>query len=399
MSLPTIAMVLYGNPDYYPPTFNAVSLLAQKFAVQVIGRNQDPPHRLYPANVAVHRFGEYTSVREREQWSAIQKLWEYGRFVQYLASWLGSARLVYAYDGFAFNAVLAAQRLRGPSVPVIYHSHETDGEMASWRSLTGWMQRLECRTVAAAAAVVFPEKNRAIRFQQRAVPTMPTPYIVPNFPLRSVFRFDLDWETCWRERWQSPTVLYCGTISDGSAMKESIAAVASLPSAVQLRFVGFASESVQAACRAEANRWDVEDRFAYLGWRAYDELQDLILQASVGLALYKGTSFGALACTTASNKIYEYAACGVPTIVSDFPNHREFLASEPWVRFADPNDPQAIAAAIAEIFQDFEAYRAMALAARHAFETKFNYETAFAPVADLISRLVEPQAGNAVPKL
>ncbi|NJK59952.1 MAG: glycosyltransferase family 4 protein [Oscillatoriales cyanobacterium SM2_1_8] len=392
MSSPTIAMVLYGNPDYYPPTFNAVSLLAQKFSVQVIGRNQDPPHRLYPANVTIHRLGEYTSVREREQWSAVKKLWEYGRFIQDLTNRLGSAQLVYAYDGFAYNAVLAAQRLRGKPVPVIYHSHETDGEMASWRSFTGWMQRLECRTVAAAAAVVFPEKDRAIRFQQRAVPTMPPPHIVPNFPLQSVFRFDLDWETCWRERWQSPTVLYRGTISDGSAMKESIAAIASFPPAVQLRFVGFASESVQATCLAEANRWDLGEQFAYLGRRAYDELQDLTLRASVGLALYKGTSFGALACATACNKIYEYAACGLPVVVSDFPNYREFLASEPWVRFADPNDPQAIAAAIAEILQDFETYSTMAQSARRAFETKFNYETVFAPVADLISRLVEPQA-------
>ncbi|HAN47229.1 MAG TPA: glycosyltransferase [Cyanobacteria bacterium UBA8156] len=390
MSSPTIAMVLYGNPDYYPPTFNAVSLLAQNFSVQVIGRNQDPPHRLYPANVTVHRFGEYTSVREREQWSVVQKLWEYGRFIQDLASRLGSARLVYAYDGFAYNAVLAAQCLMGKRIPVVYHSHETDGEIASWRSLTGWIQRLECRTVAEAAIVVFPEKDRAIQFQQRAVPAMPIPQIVPNFPLRSVFRFDLDWERCWQDRWRSPTVFYRGTISDGSAMKESIAAVASFPPTVKLRFVGFASESVQAACFAEADTWALGERFAYLGRRAYDELQDLTLRAGVGLALYKGTSFGALACATACNKIYEYAACGLPVVVSDLPNYREFLGQEPWVRFADPNDSQSIAAAIAAILQDFETYRTMAQAARHAFETKFNYEIVFAPVAELISNLVKP---------
>jgi len=392
MTLPCIAMVLYGNPDYYPPTFNAVSILAQEFPVLVIGRNQDPPHRSYPPNVTVHRFGEYTSVRERERWSVAKKLWEYGRFIQDLAIRLRPVRLVYAYDGFAYNAVLAAQRLMGKRIPVIYHSHETDDKMAPWRSLTGWIQRLECRTVAEAVAVVFPDKDRAIQFQQRAVPTMPIPHIVPNFPLQSVFRFDLNWERCWQDRWQSPTVFYRGTISDGSAMKESIAAMTSLPPTLQLRFVGFASESVQAACLAEADQWTLGERFAYLGRLTYDELQALTLGASVGLAMYKDTSFGALACATACNKIYEYAACGVPAIVSDFPNYREFLGQEPWVRFANPANPQSIAAAIAEILADFETYRTMAQAARRAFETKFNYDTAFAPVARFIADQVAAQS-------
>lgn len=128
--------------------------------------------------------------------------------------------------------------------------------------------------------------------------------------------------------------------------------------------------------------------FSYLGTLAYKDLQAPTLSATVGFALYKNTSFDRVACVTACNKIYEYAACGVPVIVSNFPNYREYLASETWVRFADPDDPHSIASAVEDILSDFRKYQAMCLAARQAFEEKYNYESAFAPLLAKIKDLV-----------
>lgn len=91
---------------------------------------------------------------------------------------------------------------------------------------------------------------------------------------------------------------------------------------------------------------------------------------------------------TASNKIYEYAACGLPVIVSDQPNYREHLANESWVRFADPDNPKSIASAVEDIMSDFNKYQAMCLAARQAFEEKYNYESAFYPLFKTIQELV-----------
>jgi hypothetical protein len=81
MGKPKLGIVIYFNPDYYPPTVNAVHLLSAHFDVVLIGRNYDPPDGEYPANVTVHRLGKYTSIQARMRAAPLAKFWEYLNFV------------------------------------------------------------------------------------------------------------------------------------------------------------------------------------------------------------------------------------------------------------------------------------------------------------------------------
>ena len=81
MNRKKIGILVYSNPDYYPPTINAIHLLSEHFDIVLIGRNQETPHWEYPSNVTVHRLGDYTSVREREQISSGAKIREYANFI------------------------------------------------------------------------------------------------------------------------------------------------------------------------------------------------------------------------------------------------------------------------------------------------------------------------------
>jgi glycosyltransferase involved in cell wall biosynthesis len=95
-----------------------------------------------------------------------------------------------------------------------------------------------------------------------------------------------------------------------------------------------------------------------------------------------------LASASACNKIYERAACGLPVIVSDFSTYRSYLSGESWVRFTNPEDPVEIAAAVKDILSNFEQYKERCLAARQAFEQKFNYKSVFSPLFLKIQELV-----------
>jgi len=103
-------------------------------------------------------------------------------------------------------------------------------------------------------------------------------------------------------------------------------------------------------------------------------------------------SFNWTFSASATNKLYEYAACGLPALVPDRASYREVLGAEPWVEFVDETDPRSIAAAITRILSDRAGYDARCRAARRAFEERFNYEAVFAP---LLSRIVALAGGDA----
>lgn len=383
-----IGVVLYSNPDYYPPTINAIHLLSEKYDVILVGRNQEPPNWKYPSNVEVHRLGHYSSVREREKASIYSKLLEYINFLRKNRNKLKKVSLIYVYDPFSFVAICLCEKLNSKKIPIVYHHHETSEIIFSLTTLSGWIQRLERQWICRANIIVFPELERSNLFKTLIDAEIFTE-IVPNFPLKSYFNFDRDWETLIKQRWENIILFYRGTISNTTSMKEIVASLSLISHKIRVNFVGFLSEHNAAELTNCISQNGQDSIFTYLGVLPYEELQPHTLNSSLGFALYKNISFDRVACATACNKIYEYAACGLPIIVSKFPTYQNYLGEESWVRFADPEDPKSIALAIEDILSDFDIYRKMCLSARKAFEEKFNYETVFEPIMDRIKELVD----------
>lgn len=388
MNKKKIGVLIYANPDNYPPTVNAVHLLAQHFDVLLIGRNQDSPHSEYPSNVRVHRLGEYTSLQERVQASTRAKLWEYINFIAQARRLFKDVSLIYAYDAFAFTAAYLCRRLLHPSVPLIYHNHDLTENLLPLSSLTGWVQKGERNWANKAAIVVFPVQERALFFNKIAN-LENTPLIVPNFPRKSFFQVSQDWDNLIYARFKHPKILLQGSISVQNSLLDLIKSLTFINNNITLKLVGLLQEKEQHLMADFAVKNNVNARVEYFKPVPYSKLRSHTWNASIGVCLYKKVSINHQTMATASNKIYEYAACGLPIIVSDFPNHREHLARESWVHFADPDNPQSIASAVENILSDFENYRKMCLAARNAFEQKFNYESVFLPLLSQIKELVD----------
>jgi glycosyltransferase involved in cell wall biosynthesis len=389
MDKPKLGVVIYFNPDYYPPTVNGVHLLSEYFDVVLIGRNYDPPDREYPDNVTVHRLGKYTSIQARMNASPLAKFWEYLNFVVQTRRLLRDVSAIYAYDVFAYTAAYLSRLSLDRSIPLIYQNHELDEHLAGIFSLSGWVQRAERAWINRANVVVFPDRDRSIFFQ-KVTKLKQQPIIVPNFPRQSFCPLPEDWFEIILQRWESIALFYRGSISDTSAMKEIInagAIVKTFYNHLSIKFVGFLNDRDRQELEDALDRCKMNDYFTYLGVLPYQDVQYPTLSATIGFALYKNTSFDRVACAAACNKIYEYAACGLPVIVSDFPTYRAFLGDEAWVRFADPEDPDSIALAIQDLLRDFDRYRSICLAARQAFEEKFNYESVFAPLLIKIQEL------------
>jgi glycosyltransferase involved in cell wall biosynthesis len=388
-SKPALVVAFYANPDRYPPTYNAVRLLGEHFRVRVVCRNNaDAPGMVWPDDVRIDRVGPPLADAAKLAASAGAKLREYAGFVAALRRVVAEERprVIFAYEPHA----LVAAALTGSRAPVVYQRHEIEElEQLDARSLQSWIIRASLRLTRRAALVIFPEEHRA-RYNLRFARDPRPPLIVPNFPLRAAFPPLPALGPLVADRLRDKVVFYRGAMGHHAGIPEAVRALAHLPPDVRLRLCGASSPAFTAEIAALAASLGLADRVRNEGFLpSFDALNRETAKAAVGLVLYKPAHENLRHIGSATNKLYEYAACGVPVVATDGPTFRDFLGDEPWMAYADPRDPRSVAAAITELLADAGKYEERCAAARRAFEERLNYEAVFAPVVERVLRLAD----------
>ena len=385
---PRLLITIYANPDYYPPTVYAVRILSSYFTIHILCRNMAEPIEEWPADVTIERFGAYASPREKEAASAGAKLIEYAKFIARTRALVKQMQpaIVYSYDPHALVASIVG-RMGGRTTPLIFQLHELpETASLSWTSMQTWVVKAALTGTKSADAAVFPEKYRA-RHWLTAAGDSRAPIIVPNCPDRSYFPGPADWNETIAMRYRARELVYVGYASAANGHLEGLRALAMTDGDIRMRVIGGYFAEFEASFNALARELGVTDRVRLDGWLALEELRARASRASVGLALHKPATKNLEYLGSASNKLFEYAAMGLPVVVPDRESYRGFLGDAEWVTYADIEDPGSIARAITSIFADRERYATMSRAARRAFEEQYNYERVFAPVLDRIFEL------------
>lgn len=384
---PRLLITIYANPDYYPPTVYAVRLLSRYFAIHILCRNMDKPIEEWPPEVTIERIGEYASAGQKEAAGAGAKLIEYATFAARTRALITQMQpaVVYSYDPHAFVASMLG-RIGRRSIPLIFHLHELpETRGLSRSSLEGWVVRAALRGTKSASAVVFPERFRA-RHWLMAANDSRAPIIAPNCPGQNYFPGPRDWSETIAARFRAREVVYIGHVSADNGHLEGLRALA-LTDGSRMRVIGGYRPEFGATFNALARQLGVADRVSLDGWLRQDELITRASAAGAGLSLHKPVSKGLEYLGSASNKLFEYAAMGLPVVVPNRESYRDFLNDAEWVTYADIEQPESIARAIDSIFADRERYAAMSRAARRAFEEQYNYERVFAPALERIVEL------------
>lgn len=388
---PRLLVVFYANPDNYPPTFNAVSLLSAHFDVRIVCRKTDRESRLWPAGVRIDRVGRSADAAESAAASRAEKLAELMVF-----SWTVRRRIhelrpsvVLAYEPHALVAV----SLSGCRAPVVYQRHEVEElDQLDLRSLGGWVSRHALRASAGVELLVFPEATRAL-YYQKFVALERQPLVIPNFPLLRSF-VEPPFDELLPERARRRHVLYRGSIGPVNGIREAVAAVRHFDRHVGLRLCGPCDPQFQRELKELADRDGVRDRIEFAGFVPFEELNRQTMAASVGLMLYKAVDTNWTHIASANNKLWEYAAAGVPSVVPDRAAFRELLGGEGWVEFVDETSPTDIARAVERFLADPAALDRRSREARRRFEERFNYERVFSPMLDRILELASTQRSS-----
>jgi glycosyltransferase involved in cell wall biosynthesis len=166
-----------------------------------------------------------------------------------------------------------------------------------------------------------------------------------------------------------------------------VQALALLPDGVSLRFAGYETIGhrgyVNELLRL-AEHVGVRNRVRYVGTPASrQELYAAARQADIGLVLFDRQFREPMA--GASNKPFDYLACGLALLVTNTAEWERFYVSAGYARSCDPVSPSAIAGAIRWFLEHPAETRAMGEAGRQRVKDEWNYESQFRPVAQLHS--------------
>jgi len=372
-----IQHVFYANPDQYPPVINSARLLAGAgYQIEILCRftGEGLPVAL-PEQVTVTRIDK----RGGSSWR------EYLGFVREVVRRAsGEARLFVGYDMHGFlPAYLLSHRYRRP---LAYHCHDFAENVQG----PGWFVKVFERVFARTAElVIVPDAERGEKVA-RALALRCAPLIVANAPLRAsrASGDELLQALAGQERRYERILLRQGRIGPGHALE---ATVHSLPLWASRKWglvlVGMAEPEYVDRLARLAHELGVGEQLTILPPVSYDEVLQLTPGADAGHALYEPIHINNVYITTASNKIMEYMAAGLPVLVSDRPGLGAFVNKYACGLTADENSPESIAAAVNALLGNPDLARRLGMAGARAFEEEFNYERQFAPVLEAFRSL------------
>jgi glycosyltransferase involved in cell wall biosynthesis len=373
-----ILYVQYTDPAAYPPLEHSSILLAkQGWDIVLLGTGAAGKQRLeFPAHFRI-RMQRIRFVKSG--WR--QKL-QYLFFILWTIywTWRWRPKWIYASDPLACPVVWWVRKVVGTRV--LYHEHDSPNlhEAHTWfmQKALVYREKLarECELC------VLPQKSRLWQFIEdtgrRTKPTL----CVWNCP-----RLDeMENLKCSQSEEEELIVYYHGSITAGRLPIQLIAAASRLKGAVRVRVAGretLGSGGYIAELKALAAKCGTPDIIEFLGTMPLR--RDLLRSASrahVGLSMMPKVSkdINMQHMVGASNKPFDYMACGLPLIVTDLPEWVAAFVDPGYALACDPEDPGSIEAAFRWYLEHPDERRQMARKCQDKILQGWNYETMFADV-------------------
>jgi glycosyltransferase involved in cell wall biosynthesis len=164
-----------------------------------------------------------------------------------------------------------------------------------------------------------------------------------------------------------------------------------LPDKVRFQLAGYETighPGYVAKLQTEAGLFGVREQFEYLGATPREKLLPLCRKATIGLSLISEATSDLNEQTMigASNKPFEYLACGIPLLVSDLPEWKETFVAPGYALACRSSDAESIARSLRWFMEHPEETRQMGERGRQRILTEWNYEVQFQKVQERMTK-------------
>ena len=383
-----ITVLIYAHPELYPPTLSAIEELSQiADTIDVVTRNMLASKWEYPKNVRVHYINKKKYVGFGiEKVSFGLKIIHFLKFVMMSHRLIkkNKSKIVLAYDAIPlYVAHLLKATLKKQDSLLWYHNHDvTDLSKANYFSIMSIASRKQDSAIQNIGMFSLPSKERLVYFKN--IPKEINPIIIPNYPLKKVYSKHIKKEIKTTSRLK---LVYQGSIGKGHGL-ESIIKILNQPinnKSLELHLVGKIRAPYLQQLNTLAKQNGVLDRFEYHGMKPFTQLPAFLSGFDVGIAIHKPYNITYATGGSASNKIYEYAAIGLPVLLFDNEHYRSYLGDNNWSFFTDLTHDSLINSLMAI----HDSFSVATLAARKDFLEKYNYGNCFQKIKPLLIESLE----------
>ncbi len=189
----------------------------------------------------------------------------------------------------------------------------------------------------------------------------------------------------------TPIALYQGSIALERGLENLIRACSLLPrGAVRVAMIG--PDMTGGRLSAMATGSGLGDVLTVLPPVPSEDLPMVTASADMGLILFQNT------CPnhyySLPNKLYEYMMAGIPVVAADLPEMRRVIEEEGCGVLTDPEDPAAIAAAIAGLAADPPRMRSMGGRGRSAALSRYTWSRQQVVLTAIYGRLAAAGRGR-----
>ena len=366
-----------GLPE--PPTLNAILVLAQYFkSVTMLRNNLDFPAESYPHTPVLKEIGVRYTTKEAAEKSAIWKMARFARYCLALFNQLrsGKFKLVIIHDYLGLLAWWLVKNWAGYQGLVWFNSYDViDMENVPLGRFS------LIRMVVKNHEKIFSELDFFSLPAAERKPYYPCDkvkkgvFVIPNFPSSSFYR--PFYKPNRLDGQDSIKMIYQGALGPGHGYENFIKTLDKKVKGKSLQLIlkGWISDDYKQQLVELAEKHGVVDRLIFKGFSLYRSVPELASTCTIGLAIFTKNDVMNKTLGTASNKIYEYAAVGLPVILYDTPHFRQYLDQWDWAFFTDLSE-----ASILNIIENImEDYQATAQSAHESFEQEYNFEKVFQP--------------------
>lgn len=363
-----VVVAVYSHPEYYPPTLNAIDELALKFdEVIVLSRNVFESNWNYPQNVRLVYSGKKIGIRESEQLNIFLKVLSFLMFALKLLklTYQKKPKLIQVCDSLPLFSLYIIKPLLNRKIKFWYHNHDVVELKYTRKFSLSWFA-FHCQNKMFSNLDIFslPSLDRKFFFPMENLKGQF--YYLPNYP--SIHRM-LRPKTCKNAKLK---VVFQGEISRNLGIGELIDAIPMQKEneLINLHLIGNIEKEFQKELLSQIQINKLSSHIILHGFTPYFDMLKLSFQCDIGWAVYTSdTTIMYNHIVTASNKIYEYAAAGLPVILYNSAQFYECLSKYQWCFFTDLSHDSLKDC----FFKINENYHELSTLARHDYENELNY--------------------------
>jgi len=180
---------------------------------------------------------------------------------------------------------------------------------------------------------------------------------------------------------QKPIIIYAGGLTKIRGIKEIIQSMEFIGEKAELWLLGkWESEEFKKECES-LKGW----RFTkYLGLKPLEEVYTYMKVADIGISiLYPVKNY----VTSLPVKAFEYMACSLPMVMSNFPYWEEIFGE--CALFANPYDPKEIAETIMKLLSEEDLRRKIGKKGRELIQNEYSWEREQKKLLDFYNKVIE----------